>query len=54
MMKKGKIKCGVEIHGSKSGDKVEINQKDCNKAHKTLGAMETPSGNTKKRLIGLF
>ena len=37
--------CEVKIRDSESGSDVHIEQKDCNEAHKTLGAMETPSGN---------
>ena len=37
--------CEVKIRDSESGTDVHIEQKDCNEAHKTQGAMETPSGN---------
>ena len=54
MSKKEEAACEVKIKGSESGSEVNIEQKDCYDAHKTLGAMENPSGNYKqevKRLV---
>ena len=44
----------VSINDSETGQKVHIEQQDCDEPHKTLGAMETPSGCYKsevKRLV---
>lgn len=44
----------VKIKDSETDQTVYITQQDCDVAHETLGAMETPSGNYKsevKRLI---
>lgn len=44
----------VKMRDSESGDEVQIDQKECDEAHKTLGAMETPSGNYKAEVQRLL
>ena len=44
----------VTITDSETGETVHITQQDCNVAHKTLGAMETPSGDYKPEVARLL
>ena len=44
----------VSIRDSKTGDQVFIDRKDCDETHKTLGAMETPSGDYKAEISRLM
>ena len=44
LLRKDKINCEVKIKDSETGQEILIEQQDCNNPHKTLGAMETPSG----------
>ena len=54
LLQKDEIVAPVTINDSETGEQVFIEQKDCGTPHKTLGVMETPSGDYKaevKRLI---
>ncbi len=53
LLNKDEIQCEVKIRDSETGQEVLIEQQDCNEAHKTLGAMETPSGDHTREVARL-